>query len=1262
MLYLFEENARKIAYALVEDLEKARSHKYYLDPLGRGDSVKQDVKLIRDTMFDLEQGIRRIASTGVFQKDFPGKKKMLEAVQKLAGGTRGFPNLEEIMGEEVSKLVIGAAESVNVCFFDGVTRKQQQQVEKELGFDKDQEFEAFSKTGDMKEEDIDRMAFTTAVAANPKLFSPFPLTEREKEDLAALPQEVQDRLDQLSETLSQINQDRDRMDHIRDQGKFPNFNMDTFHQMEEGFKYYTELKNDPKYSAIMKLVSLSGAGKKLDDAEKMMRDFFVKEVESYRKEYSSLPPLSEIREKMRNAAAFMNNDNLRVESETWLTEKLREIDQTVDHLGIHGDNRERYGLLGTRTLGILLNVGPGKDAATKGYVDAYTEARRMIKRINRLQTERSRDLDRISESLDKRGAKNEFYIQDRIDRREQEKRERDEINQRAAQEREERWQNASLKERHEIDPIREAAEWAAYSPAEKLSLDQKRAYDSFKSDKVSYADLENSLSPEDLDAYWGSLGWKEKCALSEERSTSEWMNFTEEERKAADPEREQREWEAFTNKEKAEYSEERAFAYFKEQKLPWDKIREIGEDRSERYYGGLSWEEKKDLLPDRAAQDWGALSWEERFNFDPDKAGPEWYNLPFKEKLKQDPERAEAFWEKRKDKGYYTVEHWKMDPERAQKEFEEKLVPELKDPKDFECLFAPGVRYQMGKRQDLFEYFERYWNKLTLKEKIDSHWAKDERESCRNLALSFIENEVLEAGLSMDEIRAQGSDKFADRFFMDLPLETKKSDFFKPEYDRKWTESDYEGKKALDPERAASYFEELSYEEKKAASQKEARDWFLNQPEADRRFLDFEAALDLKVGPEPRQMDAGAVSEGVQKVLEESQAFGSGKVGKFVNTMEGVIARLLHGEGSINDMENFISASVNIRRDYETNSEEVTLAADEMESFQGKYIKNSRDGGPYTADDKFQIGAEEMGALRIGDNNKLKLTPEQMEDMAKIWKLWKEAGPEGKALADKAICVLDNLNGALEKGSGQNTRRVQELLSSHPEFKYVDERKANDALIEWQDRKEALRIEEGQNLFSDLKGLSKEVQALKDQWKAMESHTLFGFMNSSAFSAMESKYQAFTKTYDNLIAGKTADGKSRREEPERLSGKDIEKLMELQRQMKEAAAAYTSAKREQKGGGIDKHSTSQGQDRLAMADILKNFDFTPKGMEKAASKEISVKRGDAVEKIKLSDLTGTTRAKETLRDRKESLRARETAMQNQNQNQQRPRRSSVSMG
>ncbi len=65
----------------------------------------------------------------------------------------------------------------------------------------------------------------------------------------------------------------------------------------------------------------------------------------------------------------------------------------------------------------------------------------------------------------------------------------------------------------------------------------------------------------------------------------------------------------------------------------------------------------------------------------------------------------------------------------------------------------------------------------------------------------------------------------------------------------------------------------------------------------------------------------------------------------------------------------------------------------------------------------------------------------------------------------------------------------------------------------------------------EISGMSSYVDSLKRQWLSMEDHTLFRSLNSKEFNSMEKAFRNYLSAYDNVISGKTPDGKHKRSDP-----------------------------------------------------------------------------------------------------------------------------------
>ena len=124
---------------------------------------------------------------------------------------------------------------------------------------------------------------------------------------------------------------------------------------------------------------------------------------------------------------------------------------------------------------------------------------------------------------------------------------------------------------------------------------------------------------------------------------------------------------------------------------------------------------------------------------------------------------------------------------------------------------------------------------------------------------------------------------------------------------------------------------------------------------------------------------------------------------------------------------------------------------------------------------------------------------------------------------------------------------------------------------------------------NELKNMYSYVDSMRRQWKAMACHTPFSFMNSSEFKKMDKALCDYLHAYDNVMAGKTVDGKEYRANPKQLSEEEYNKLKTLEDEMTKTARDYHKAKVDQKKGGFDKHISDQAMDRDAMSIMIANF-------------------------------------------------------------------------
>ncbi|MBO4863310.1 MAG: hypothetical protein J5517_02990 [Eubacterium sp.] len=125
--------------------------------------------------------------------------------------------------------------------------------------------------------------------------------------------------------------------------------------------------------------------------------------------------------------------------------------------------------------------------------------------------------------------------------------------------------------------------------------------------------------------------------------------------------------------------------------------------------------------------------------------------------------------------------------------------------------------------------------------------------------------------------------------------------------------------------------------------------------------------------------------------------------------------------------------------------------------------------------------------------------------------------------------------------------------------------------------------------MKELKGMSSYVDSMRRQWNVMASHTLFDAWNTDEFSEMEKAMKSYLKAYDNIMAGKTANGKELLANPDQLPKEEYKKLKALEEEMVFAAKDYHNIKMQYKEGDFNKHSTAQARDRDAMSIMISEF-------------------------------------------------------------------------
>lgn len=124
-----------------------------------------------------------------------------------------------------------------------------------------------------------------------------------------------------------------------------------------------------------------------------------------------------------------------------------------------------------------------------------------------------------------------------------------------------------------------------------------------------------------------------------------------------------------------------------------------------------------------------------------------------------------------------------------------------------------------------------------------------------------------------------------------------------------------------------------------------------------------------------------------------------------------------------------------------------------------------------------------------------------------------------------------------------------------------------------------------------IKAISNTMVTLNRASDQMASHTAFKFMNSAEYNRLIDSFSAFNDKYLKFRNGQNQYGNPLKYPEKGPLDEEMEALIEEARKMKKAAKDYIDAKAAQKGGGIDRHMTKQGKDRLAFANLVAEFDL-----------------------------------------------------------------------
>ncbi len=1225
------DNTFKITYAIKEQIAA----------IGRKDDIKLDEEsksILESIDKELDEQLKLIEPYIDSLRESEATKQMHESDDRLSVLVdriyKKFDKNYKSLGDD--KWIVDVAQSVSVALLGGLTYDQYWRFADGFDNSKNHNLEnagniSFSENG------IERMVnYTLIYDHSVKLNKAALQNENVDYEIATLPTEVKDQILPVFEKVRKLNEISVRNRNAVN-GSFEDdyVDADTINDLMKDLDKLVRYEN-PLKEKVMKEHPI---GKALSDFHSFLKTEGKSDMAKYRNRFKNLTSLEEFNrirhETLDDPVSRMKNIDKLSEDEI-----KTQMDRAT--LYLHMDRMEE------KSTGLdYQEWGLFKHADFNPLYNAYEEAKDFAGLSRTLMRECEKNYASYKFDLIRAGEKTAGYEANEKERRAAaEKRRQEEERQR-----EERWQNATIEERKKIDSKREQREWLQHSVKEMYELNKDRTLSTFKDERYSWEKI--SEVPEAAEAYWNTLNWKEKTALSKERSDEEWKTYTKEQKLETDREREQREWDNLDPNAKYAAEKDRYFSELKEKKTAIEDIeKNAGKEIADEYYNSFSYAEKTERFPDRAALEWKNASWDMRYQLDEKKAENEWKALPFKEKQAADSDRAEALWNKTKKDHGFGKDLMDLDPERAQKEWEEFY---LSNP-EFNINSPKALSGDNAGNQSTAQYASRYWGRLSFDEKV---------KSSLNGAKDRLADDLINEKPAMETVNKAGKD-VADRFFNSLSLKDKKSEKYKDEYERRFNEADYEGKKALDPERAGEYFSSLSYEEKKNLNMEDTNAWFNKLSDKEKRWTDLDKAVDSLAGerPEAKSDSTKLTSEEKDRIKEltgplyvNSDIVTGG--GRYKHQIDRIFCRILSSKCTAQDIVNLRVLHTEINSRYE----DLPNGGEEHEALQAfeDFMKNFPD---LDFDTFRNVSDEELHDMNVkfDKDGYVVLSDKQKKELLNV-----REGIVNVALKDKDIkAIMDdayntlynqakeanngfNQAGALDRESDAKSA-ARDFIQKNPEFRYVSEAEMSEQIVDYEDNKKKLMEQTKAARFNDLKEEGKEVENLKTAWSSMKSHTISIF-NSKAYDNMEKAFNNYTKAYDNLMAGKTIDGKSARPNGDQIEDAEINALRDLQEKMQKAANDYTAAKRAQKGGGIDKHSTKQGEDRLAMADLLSGFDVFPKFGKQTEEKTVEIKNNGKVKNVKLSELEGSERARATLNVHKDKLRKKELNKASQKQNE-----------
>ena len=422
--------------------------------------------------------------------------------------------------------------------------------------------------------------------------------------------------------------------------------------------------------------------------------------------------------------------------------------------------------------------------------------------------------------------------------------------------------------------------------------------------------------------------------------------------------------------------------------------------------------------------------------------------------------------------------------------------------------------------------------------------------------------------------------------------------------------------------------------------------------ESEKRWMDFDRYLS-ETGQSEKKTEMSPEDEAELKKITSKKYYEESNT-KGIQ-VDRIMGKILAGKGTLQDFMNLYVGTAKLISKFEerTITNEFTdpvinFVQDRVPLMKGASLYN-------VAGERYLKGCN----LKFNADGYVVLTDTEKKDLFDIKKAfdnnlsekdkqllasgWQDLRKESFQIHSKT--VYSNLNPAGVYDTLDKEKRTTEFMKdhmiSHPEFKAKTEE-------ELRSERESLnnnRLSGAKKaLFNDMKEAGEGIKTLKEACKAMKSHTPISLFNSKAYDNMEKAFNNYIKAYDNLMGGRTIDGKSARENPEAIEPSDLKTLKELQDKMQKAARDYTEAKRVQKGGGIEKHRTKQGEDRLAMADAIANFNLIT-GKEEALKNDSVVKEAGKgkTKRVNLSTLEGKERGRTKLDHHKRVLKSQDQA-------------------